>query len=840
MKRTESRLAVRYLDDTILLSDSHAWTYVRLPGDGIEFRDEVALEDLAGRISVAFSSLLTGGSATVDCHLVITSRPYNIGYWADTLNARVGRQQFKPAWNGYVHGMAEHLGRSAFLAKEVFLGVNLGQRTKLDLKNFDMLGPVRTLFTRGERALLLDDHEISDSEIAEWRVKAEEVRRVLSSGHLRARPADATTTAWLISKPLWPGTNAPNPTSVPRGVWGRGELEALAESVVVNNHKHLEITQTDPRTGRDVTGYVASLAVSRFPDVLLFPEQAPWIHHSQTLPFPVDWSVRFTIIPHVKAQKDVSRTLAAAQDQAAHMAEGGMNVPMAIREQLQTAEMLQYSLKKQQNPWLYARYRLRVFAATVDDLRGRAKQTIDHYRDLGIDVTWPSGDQFDMLLEAMPGEKVRTHAYMQRQELDVLAGGMPTATAEVGDTVNDDGQGWHGPYIGEVTSGMRLPVFYSPHVAIAQNRSPGVAILGKPGSGKSFLAFTVAYQCAAQGVWTIYIDPKADAKPIGNLPGLGASKVFDLRDGHDGMLDPFSLGDDVNQSKLLALDTLRLLLGGQNLSEERESALITAIEAVGATPNPSLWAVVEWLLAQQNLAARNLGQVLSTLRELPFARLCFAPTLGARLRPEDGLTIITLLGLDLPLAIDDPSQYTYENRLAVSVMYLLTRYARRLMLSLNKDYPKAIFIDEAWMVTGTKEGAKLIPETIRMGRAHNIGVVLVSQNARDLMDERIANSIDTVFAFRSDADAEIESVLSLLHVPADTAGFSAIRNLYRGECIMRDAHDRVSRLRVDPWEPVLWETFNTNPETRGKGLAENGPAQNPPVAPVHAAFGGGL
>ena len=38
------------------------------------------------------------------------------------------------------------------------------------------------------------------------------------------------------------------------------------------------------------------------------------------------------------------------------------------------------------------------------------------------------------------------------------------------------------------------------------------------------------------------------------------------------------------------------------------------------------------------------------MRELPFARLCFAPQSNVKIRPEDGLTVITLLGLDLPAA----------------------------------------------------------------------------------------------------------------------------------------------------------------------------------------------
>ena len=88
-----------------------------------------------------------------------------------------------------------------------------------------------------------------------------------------------------------------------------------------------------------------------------------------------------------------------------------------------------------------------------------------------------------------------------------------------------------------------------------------------------------------QGVWTIYIDPKADAIPMAQLPGLGKPQLFDLRDGNDGMLDPFSLAERPSEAPLLALETVRLLLGGE-MDATREEALIIAIEQVVLTSEP--------------------------------------------------------------------------------------------------------------------------------------------------------------------------------------------------------------------------------------------------------------
>lgn len=979
LKKATNRLNVRYLDDEVLITSNDAWTWMRLPGVNYEFLSPEARVSLADRIVIGLSGLLTGTTESVECHLIVTSRVLDVAGWVDALNGRVQRWGAPhPGWYGYVSAMANHLAGSDYQTKEVYLGVRLGARSKFSLDSLDLRVLLKNLMASSQKAMLLEDHEIPRKELDDWHEKAGEIRRALEGSHLRAEPVDSQTVAWLISKPLWPGIPTPAPMIVKKQAWGHGDLETLVEGVVENAHRHLVITQTDAYTGTDVTGYTATLCASRFPDVLHFPEQEPWIHHASALNFPTDWSIRFTLVPPVKVVKDVSRKLADARDQAMHVAEGGMGVPLHVQEQLNTATALEYTIKKNRTPWVYARYRLRVSAPTLEELRDRIKRIRDHYRDLSIEIVAPSGDQFDLLLESIPGEKVRCRAYQQRQEVPVIAGGMPTASSEVGDRI-DGGKGWIGPFLGDNTSRMRLPVFFSPHVAIARNESPGVAIVGAPGGGKalavdtpiptpdggytemghlepgdkvldargnpctvtatfpiqvgrpcfkvtacdgssvvadgdhlwsvdiragqvpviastddlrkevpagltagrcggaagcspvtltswdgsqpvrrhivaidpvasvpvrciqvdspdslflagrgqlpthnSFSAFTLAYQLAAQGVWTIYIDPKADAKPIGLLPGLGSPRVFDLREGHDGMLDPFAVGEDPNQAKLLALETLRLLLGGTNMSEERETAVIQAIEAVSLEAQPSLSRVVDWMLASDDLAAKNLGSVLNTLRELPFARLCFSPSGGDMMRPEDGLTIVTLLGLELPSAIMAPENYSYEARLGVAVMYLLTRYARRLMLSLNKSHPKAIFIDEAWAITGTPQGARLIPETARMGRSHNTALILVSQNARDLMDEQITNSISTVLAFKSKDPKEVDSVLSLLGVPIDDGTRGAIRDLFNGECIMRDVDGRVSRVQISAWNPVLFDAFNTNPETRGKATFSSG------------------
>lgn len=1071
----KSRLNLRYLDNNILLTNTHAWTWVNVPLQSYEFLEHQERVSLAWRMTSALSALISSSQESVEAQLLLIRKPFNVTGWEYQLDDRVRQWGPAPGWGKYRTEMATYLGEVDFERKSVYLGVCLGPRRgkgsvskSKDGGLLEMVSNVIPILSVGT------EEEVTPAEIEGWTARAMDVRRTLGRSSLRARPASHAEVAYLIAHPFWPSMRQPPPTSSDKDSWGAGELRLLGGGVVSNRRKWVEIEQVNS-IGESQVGYAATLCVSRFPDIFRYPEMEPWMHFISTRGVPVDFNIRMHITPPQKVRKDVSKKLADARDQISNIEGSGASMPLDIREQLEVATSLEYQIDKDRVPWFYGRHRLRVTGETVEELTARAKSVIEAYRDLSMEVVWPSGDQFDLMMEGLPGGRVISTSYHQRQELAIVGAGMSPATSEVGDI--DEGGTWMGPYIGYTTSRTLNPVFFSPHVAMSRNISPGVAITGAPGGGKalaldtpiptpdgwttmgdirvgdplfdeagnvcrvthatdvmsnrpcfrvtledgesivadaehqwwvnigdsvgnscvlttqelaesssmetfsipqaeplniatrtltramdsyvydfltlgfredvgaeilragtheryrfllrlaeravdphphvnlpsdpskvtivlaypaqrralgellatlgvtaeveqdlgswkvtfpremlngnwlserpsvlrrvksiepvesvpvrciqvdspkrlflagrtmvpthnSFLAFTLAYQMAVQGVWTIYIDPKADAKPMGELQGLPNPRVFDLRDGNDGMLDPFSLGENRSESSLLALETLRLLLGGQ-VSEEREEALLNAVEVVGQSGNPSLSLVVDTLLANtESTGARNLGTVLKTIRELPFARLCFSTTGGDRIRPEDGLTVVTLLGLELPTASTKQEDYSYENRLAVSVMYLLTRYARRLMLSMNKSHPKAICIDEAWAITTTPQGAKLIPEIARMGRSHNTALVLVSQNAGDLMSENVTNSISTKFAYRSTDSKEIANVLDLFGVEQNSVYAQTIRELRNGECLMRDIDGRISTVQIDSWEKTLWETFNTNPETRGKG-----------------------
>ena len=416
---------------------------------------------------------------------------------------------------------------------------------------------------------------------------------------------------------------------------------------------------------------------------------------------------------------------------------------------------------------------------------------------------------------------------------------MPTATVDLGDRMADDA-GWIGPYIGETLGRARSVVHFDPLVAAARNRPTAVAITGEPGGGKTTLALLLILQLALRGVTVAVIDPKGDAESLVRLLAQRGrqARVLPLGSAAPGLLDPFSFGDDLAERRTMAAETLRLLLPG--MSEERESAMIQAVGAVAAGEQPSLGQVVSHLEAADDPASKNLGAVLRSMSEMRLARLCFAPSGGERIDAaglDDGVHAGRADAARTPRSRRD--DYSYEQRLSVALLYLVSQFARRLLNGMDRRMPKAIVLDEAWAVTSTPQGAKLIPEVSRMGRSRNTALILVSQNAGDLLNEQVTNCISGVFAFRSTERTEVASVMSLLGVEQSAEHKAVLRALGNGECVFRDLDGRAGRIGVDLISDELRRSLDTNP-TRSRlgdvpldGQPSTGPPEGQPAAPQH-------
>ncbi|MEU5865648.1 ATP-binding protein [Nonomuraea sp. NPDC047529] len=795
--RAHQRLAVRYFDDRILLTDTCAWAYFRLPTVSYEFVTPEEREALATNVTIALAAIRMPDA---EVHLRVAHRTYPAAEWAMALNATSDEG---PGWRDYLEEMYRHVWAKDFWSKEVFLGVRLGPRGKQ--LGSGVLSQLLGFYQKTEKALGMEDDHVPDSEIGRWTESAERLGRALASSALYARHATSVEVAWLFQHAAAGALGDPPPSASPKRRWGKGEIESLVEGEIHNGRSLLRIVQPQGDS------YVAHLSFARFPDLMPFPDGEPWMHFADQLPFPVEISSRMRLIPPVKASKDVARKLAHARDMDHHIREAGAEAPIALAEQIDAARMLEHGITKERLPFVYGWHRLIVSAPTEDICVQRVEAVVEHYRDMGIDVVNSTGDQFSLFCETLPGEKVRVNAYAQRQPLRTIAGGMATATVDLGDRLDDGSEGWLGPYIGETVGRARSIVHFDPLLAASRNRPTAIAITGEPGGGKTTLALLMIYQMALRGVTVAVIDPKGDAESLVQLLEKRGRKarVIPLGSAAPGLLDPFSFGDDIAAKKTMATETLRLLL--PRMSEERESAMIQAVAAVSNGADPSLGKVVDYLEQADDPASKNLGAVLRSMSEMHLARLCFDPSGGDQIDSEGWTTVFTLGGLTLPDVATTRDDYSYEQRLSVALLYLVSQFARRLMNGLDRRAPKAIFLDEAWAITSTPEGAKLVPEVSRMGRSRNTALVLVSQNAGDLLNEQVTNCLSSVFAFRSTERVEVDHVMSLLGVEPSEEHKAVLRSLGNGECVFRDLDGRAGRIGVDLISEELLRWLDTNP-----------------------------
>lgn len=377
-------------------------------------------------------------------------------------------------------------------------------------------------------------------------------------------------------------------------------------------------------------------------------------------------------------------------------------------------------------------------------------------------------------------------------------------------------------YIGETSGGIPMPVFFDLHTPIFNNNPPGTLITGKPGSGKSFLAMTLTAMSAILGKTTIVLDPKGDFISLMNLQqDIGKFSLWNLSDKRRrGLLDPFRMSKDKGEQLNLAMTLIEIFTGG--LDGEQRTAVAPIIKDVIESDNPSLGLVVQELRGSNRQAARDLGTMLDLIASLPLSGLCFAPA-GAQMEQvsvTEGLTVVTLLGMDMPKEGADDN----KSRLATGILFLLTNFIRDLLKNDESKNPKTLVIDEAWAILQTPAGAQVVKDVALLGRSKNLALLLVTQNNSHLQHLDIESTITTRFAFGS-SSKEADSIINDMKLPENEGFQGIITSLTTGECLMQDFTERYSLVTISNWRKDWSDAFKTNPLDKARQEKEKRESQ---------------
>lgn len=125
---------------------------------------------------------------------------------------------------------------------------------------------------------------------------------------------------------------------------------------------------------------------------------------------------------------------------------------------------------------------------------------------------------------------------------------------------------------------------------------------------------------------------------------------------------------------------------------------------------------------------------------------------------------------------------------------------------------KIVDLDEAWSFLQVAQGKALSNKLVRARRSMNAGVYFVTQNADDLLDEKLKNNIGLKFAFRSTDMNEIKKTLDFFGVDSeDERNQKRLRELENGQCLIQDLYGRVGVIQIHPVFQQLFNAFDTRP-----------------------------
>lgn len=269
-------------------------------------------------------------------------------------------------------------------------------------------------------------------------------------------------------------------------------------------------------------------------------------------------------------------------------------------------------------------------------------------------------------------------------------------------------------------------------------------ILGRSGSGKSYLAKTSILRSLYRGIETLVIDPEDEYAALcdalgGNHIRLGAPGVclnpFDL-DIHYGPSGRRTAPADALIRRKLYLHTVIAVLLGEQTPAQRaalDTAVTATYAAAGITDDPSSWvrpAPTLSMLRDQLAAAGSPVAVDVAAGLAPYvAGGAFAGLLdGASSHgPAGGLTVYSLR--DLPEELR-----TIGTLLALDATW-------RQVSDPGLRRPRSVVVDEAWLLMRQRAGAEFLARLAKSARKYFAGLTVATQDAADVLATDLGKAI---------------------------------------------------------------------------------------------------
>ncbi|EPM6849800.1 ATP-binding protein [Enterococcus faecalis] len=589
----------------------------------------------------------------------------------------------------------------------------------------------------------------------------------------------------------------------------RYDLLKPTRCLIEENQRYLKIENEDETT------YAAYFTINSVIGELGFPNSEIFYYQQQQFSFPIDTSMNVEIVTNKKALSTVRNKKKELKDLDNHAFESNNETSSNVVDALDSVDELESTLDQTKESMYKLSYVVRVSASDPDELKRRCNEVKDFYDDFSIKLVRPFGDMLGLHGEFIPASKRYINDYIQYVTSDFLAGLGFGATQMLGET--------EGIYVGyNLDTGKNVylkPSLASQGVKGSITNALASAFIGSLGGGKSFSNNMLVYYAVLFGGQAVIVDPKAER---GNwketLPDIAHEiNIVNLtsEETNKGLLDPYVILKRPKDSESLAIDILTFLTGISSRDGEKFPVLRKAIRRVTKSKTRGLLLVLDELRKENTIISNHIADHIESFTDYDFAHLLFSDgTVEQSISLDKQLNIIQVADLVLPDAETGFEEYTTLELLSVAMLIVISTFALDFIHS-DRSIFKIVDLDEAWSFLQVAQGKTLSMKLVRAGRAMNAGVYFVTQNADDLLDEKLKNNLGLKFAFRSTDINEIKKTLEFFGIDKEDEGNQKrLRDLENGQCLLSDLYGRVGVIQFHPIFEELLHAFDTRPPVR--------------------------
>jgi hypothetical protein len=717
----------------------------------------------------------------------------------------------------YIEEHVERLSEMACCEPAVFLLVSLRDPER-DVASYVSQAAAqhpREFWEGLQRAFSIRDRRmLKVSELERARVRADQAHARLVD-MLPVRPARGVELQWLVRRSYCRGLGEPLVDALhePRALTfernGEAVLAPLEGDVVRWMDGYVEHRSRNLKIESELgTSWQAQLVLGALPERMQFPGARAELMFApaESLPFPIDLSLNACFLPNELALRVARKRIQDADQIVRAESDGEQGVSDLGYERTQEArDLLAYLQASSRPPLLRATLAIAVAAGGEEELEERVEMCRRAYGEIRLHR--PLGDQLQLFLQHLPGQRTRVAGYDDTLTSEQVAAMMPAAAHVAGST--------RGFYLGHTLSGSRQPVRFNLREGSDNDRNATILSVGALGSGKTTLAQKLKYEGFLQGARVVDCDPKGDHRFHLLEEVAPHAECVTLRPDPSlrGVLDPLRVAP-VHLRQDAAVSFLRDLLPGR-AEPAWETAVVAAVDRVVRRAREPTCLEVVRALGEGDETDVRVGKTLEVYARSGLTQLGFAdervklPPVGHR-----QVTYLPIRDLPGPQPGTPRSEYSQSERVGEQIVRLIAMFAMHLM-GAERDRLKLFCFDEGWRLLGDPVGRTLLGSLQRMGRSELAVPIISTQLVSDaLIGEResLENLLGATFVFGMRSEAEAARALALLGLdPDDRRMRRSLLELEAGRCLFRDHSGRVEAIQVEVVAPSLLRAFSTTP-----------------------------